>query len=217
MPADRLLDIVSLAVLASVAITGSWRALALGAHGVWVLPIDRERGALEALLDLVFLLGVLVWLHEALTVALGWEGWLGTGPLREPRLPSALRWLGPPLAVGGVVLYVLALLDMGASWRFTIDRERAGELITHGVFGLTRNPIYLALVLVGIGVSLSLGCAHLLLLGVAAPFYFSFLIRREERFLRAHYGEAYGGYLERTPRWLRRPGWCKRRRTGGGA
>ena len=57
--------------------------------------------------------------------------------------------------------------------------------------------------LVGLGVSLALGSALPILLACGAPFYFHHLIRREERFLHAHYGEPYARYCAAVPRWLR--------------
>jgi protein-S-isoprenylcysteine O-methyltransferase Ste14 len=116
-----------------------------------------------------------------------------------------MRWLGLVVAWAGVGLYVLALRDLGASWRFTIDRERSGELVTTGVFAFSRNPIYVALMLLALGVSLALGSLPLILLACAAPFYFQHLIRREERFLAGHYGEAYRAYGARVRRWWGRP------------
>lgn len=204
--ADRLLDLLALLALACVGVTGLWRALALGARGVWVLPIDRERGLAEGLVDLGFLLGFLIWVFEAVATAVAADWRLGSAAFRDLGVPwPEIRWLGLVAAAAGVVLYVLALRDLGASWRFTIDRERPGELVTSGVFGLTRNPIYLALALIALGASLALGSVLLIVLASAAPPYFHHVIRREERFLAAHYGEAYAKYCADVPRWLRRP------------
>jgi demethylmenaquinone methyltransferase/2-methoxy-6-polyprenyl-1,4-benzoquinol methylase len=206
MSADRLIDLLSLLALACVAITGLGRALALAARGVWVLPIDRERSLTERLVDLAFLVGLSIWAYEALATAVAPDWRLGSGPLRELGVPwPAIRWPGMVMAASGTALYVRALRDLGASWRFTIDRERPGELVTTGVFAYTRNPIYLALALVALGVSLALGSVLLILLACAAPLHFHHLTRREERFLAARYGEAYAEYCARAPRWLRWP------------
>jgi protein-S-isoprenylcysteine O-methyltransferase Ste14 len=208
MTADRLLDLLSLLALACVGATGLARAIALAGRGVWVLPIDRERRPSQALADLAVVLGLLAWLYEAVATAVAPAWRLGGGVLGELEIPwLAVRWLGLAVAAAGVSLYVLALRDFGASWRFTIDRSRAGELVTTGVFAFTRNPVYLALVLVALGVSLALGSGLLLLLACGAPVYFHFLIQREERFLAAHYGEPYASYCARVPRWL---GWPRR-------
>jgi protein-S-isoprenylcysteine O-methyltransferase Ste14 len=205
MSADRVLDLLALLALASVAAIGFARIVALAARGVWVLPIDRERSLAQGLADLAFLLGLCFWLHQAVGTALA-PGWR-VGPLLLEHLvvPAPARWLGLAVAAAGVGLYVRALRDFGASWRFTIDRERAGELVTRGVFAATRNPVYLALLLLALGVSLALGSALLVLMAAAAPFYFRHLIGREEGFLAAHYGEAYASYCRRVPRWLRWP------------
>lgn len=195
MSADRLPDVLALLALAGVGLTGLARTLLLATRGVWVLPIDRERRPPEALADLVFVLALVYWVQRAIV--------LGTSAGREPAIPlPVVHWLGVALAGAGLALYVRALRDFGASWRFTIDRKHPGDLVTTGVFGHTRNPVYLALVLLAAGVSLALGDARLLLLAVGVPFYFQWLIRREERFLTRHHGARYTAYCARVPRWL---------------
>ncbi len=204
--ADRPLDLLSLLALACVGITGLWRAVALSRRGVWVIPVDRERRLPEALADLAFVLGLLTFVFEAVATAVAPEWRLASGRFSGLALPwPAIRWLGLAVAAAGVVLYVLSLRDLGASWRFTIDRERSGELVTTGVFSFTRNPVYVALALLALGLSLALDSLLLVLLACGAPFYFHFLVRREERFLAARYGEAYAKYRGSVPRWLRWP------------
>jgi protein-S-isoprenylcysteine O-methyltransferase Ste14 len=202
MTAEQLLDLLALLALGSVAATGLARIVALAARGVWVLPIDRERSLGQGLADLVFLLGLLFWLQQVLATVAVPDWRVGSRLFEGLSVPGPARWLGLAAGAAGVVLYVRALRDFGASWRFTIDRERSGALVTHGVFAITRNPVYLALVLLAVGVSLALGSALLFLLACGVPFYFQHLIRREERFLAAHYGEAYASYRQRVPRWL---------------
>lgn len=205
MTADHLARLLALLALASVAAAALARIVALSARGVRVLPIDRERSLAQGLADLAAVLGLLFWLYQAVASAAAPAWLVAPGLFGGLALPWPARWLGLAAAAAGVVLYVRALRDFGASWRFTIDRERAGELVTRGVFAATRNPVYLALVLVALGVSLALGSGLLVLLACAAPFYFQHLIRREERFLAAHYGEAYARYCQSVPRWLRWP------------
>ncbi|MCP5057478.1 MAG: isoprenylcysteine carboxylmethyltransferase family protein [bacterium] len=222
MTADHLLDVLALVLLACAGFTGLWRAVALAFRGVWVLPIDRERSPSEALADLAFVLGLLTWLYEAIVHALAPASRITVGPLPLEIPWPALRWLGLVAAGAGVSLYVLALRELGASWRFTIDRERPGELVTTGVFAFSRNPIYLSLALLAGGIGLALGNVLLALLACAAPFYFDYLIRREECFLAVHYGETYAAYCARVPRWLRwagrireKPGPAREAGTGG--
>jgi protein-S-isoprenylcysteine O-methyltransferase Ste14 len=203
MTLDGLLALLSMIALACVAAFGAARIVALARAGVWVLPIDRERSVPEALGDLiaVIVMATFVWEAVATAIAPGWR------ILGLPRLPGDLPWaalrvLGVPVAAAAVALYVVALRDLGLSWRFTIDRERPGELVTHGIFARSRNPIYVALMLLAAGVALMLGSPLLVALACACPLYFATLVRREEAFLARHYGQAFEEYRARTPRWL---------------
>lgn len=204
MTLDGLLALLSMTALACVGATGVARIVALRRARVWVLPIDRERSVPEALSDLAAVVTMAAFVWEAVATAIA-PGWRIFGLPRVPTdLPwAALRVLGVPVAAAAVALYVLALRDFGLSWRFTIDRERPGELVTHGVFARTRNPVYVALMLLAAGVALMLGSPLLIAIACACPLYFVALVRREEVFLVGHYGQAYEEYRAGTPRWLR--------------
>lgn len=82
-------------------------------------------------------------------------------------------------------------------------RGDASALLTTGIFGKSRNPIYLALVLILAGASLWLGSLLGLLL---VPVLVRVLTRRfiidEEERLRATFGKSYEDYAEETRRWL---------------
>jgi protein-S-isoprenylcysteine O-methyltransferase Ste14 len=122
---------------------------------------------------------------------------------------GALAWLVHPAAAwGGIailgvgaVLIVAAQFQMGASWRIGVDRERT-ELVTHGLFGVSRNPVFLGMVLVLVGgflVAPSAVTAGLLGVGWVA---FSTQIRLEEAHLAALHGEAYAAYRAKVRRWI---------------
>jgi protein-S-isoprenylcysteine O-methyltransferase Ste14 len=77
------------------------------------------------------------------------------------------------------------------------------SLVTHGVYRLTRNPMYLslALYLFALIVYLSNWLA-LLLLPVFVLYISQFQIKPEERALSALYGPEYASYKSRVRRWL---------------
>lgn len=111
--------------------------------------------------------------------------------------------------IGAFAILCAVLLLIAASVQFRRHRTtilpdgHASELITTGVFGKSRNPIYLAFVLVLAGASLWLGSILGLLLVpvLAAVLKRRFILPEEER-LRATFGEAYERYAEETRRWL---------------
>ena len=107
------------------------------------------------------------------------------------------------------VLAAAALLTLGAVREFSRSRTTIiphldpKALITGGIFRYTRNPIYLADLLILLGLSLIWGKPLGLLL--APPFAWllqkRFILGEEAR-LRAAFGEAFERYAEGTRRWL---------------
>lgn len=210
MTADRLVDCLALGALGCLAILGIGRAMMLSARGIRVVALDRNRSTLQGLADLGFVLCFLAWAYEVVAIAL---------PLGVHLVPPALRVvvldvraakvLGVVVMATGLAVYGLALQAFGSSWRLGIDRDRPGALVTGGIFGRSRNPVYLGLALLSGGVFLALGRLVLLVLAILFVVYFRFLVRREERFLAEQYGEAYRAYARSVGRWwtwTREPG-----------
>ncbi len=205
MDVDRLFGWLVLGGLGSLVALGISRGVMLSARGVRIFPIDRQRTIGEGLADLAFLLGFIFWVYETLAFAL---------PLSFHFVPAAARVLvidaiaakvlGTLAMSAGIAVYGLALHAFGSSWRLGIDRDRPGTLVTGGIFSHSRNPIYLSLMLVAVGVFLVLGQLVLLLLAIVSSVYFHFLVRREERFLMQHYGDTYRAYTQRVGRWWTR-------------
>lgn len=79
---------------------------------------------------------------------------------------------------------------------------RPRTLTTGGVFGVTRNPIYVAFLLP----LLSIGYYSIPAAFAAMAAYVGamtvFIIRREEDCLQETFGAAYAAYAAKTPRWL---------------
>ena len=104
-------------------------------------------------------------LHAAFaSTLLGYGVWAGTLRLIGPErmgvvhVPTSVAAAGLLVAAGGLAVVVVAQAQMGASWRIGID-ERPTELVTHGLFGLTRNPIYLGMLILTVGVALVAPCS----------------------------------------------------------
>ncbi len=128
----------------------------------------------------------------------------------------ALAWAIPPhFAHGGaailgwgfvalgVVLTFAAVVEFWRARTTIIPRNSPDALITGGVFRLSRNPIYLADVLVLLGLSLVWGAV----LGLVLVPVFAMLLRRrfidpEEAVLRQAFGETFEAYAARTRRWF---------------
>lgn len=102
----------------------------------------------------------------------------------------------------GILLTFISQLQMGSAWQVGINRKKATTLVTNGIYAVSRNPIYLALILILMGY-LILTPTLTATFMVAASIY---LIRRqvlkEEKFLEETFGAEYRYYKRQTPRWL---------------
>src|SRR5215831_6597154 len=76
-------------------------------------------------------------------------------------------------------------------------------LVTEGPFRYSRNPIYLALTLLYLGVALLINALWILLLVVPAVLVLRYgVIAREEAYLTQKFGDAYRQYRTQVRRWL---------------
>lgn len=84
----------------------------------------------------------------------------------------------------------------------TIYNLEAKKVIKDGVFSISRNPMYLSLILLLFSFG-SLFCPYALVITIPL-FYLSLLpeIKREEKFLTAKFGEEYTDYCTKVNRWL---------------
>jgi len=109
-----------------------------------------------------------------------------------------LACTGLPIGLAGIVSFRRA--------KTTINPTKPGaasSLVTAGVFGFTRNPMYLSLLLylVGWAVYLSSWLAALFL-PVFVLYINRFQIEPEERALSSLFGSEYAAYMRRVRRWL---------------
>lgn len=81
--------------------------------------------------------------------------------------------------------------------------QRSSAVVTHGVYRFTRNPMYVGLVLILLGLAVYLASPWALLGPLAfGAFITRFQIQPEERALTARFGTAYTDYCARVRRWL---------------
>jgi len=110
---------------------------------------------------------------------------------------------GAALLAAGVLL-ALTCLGMFLSARTTVIPHRtASRLLTHGPYRFTRNPMYLSLVLVYLGVAALTGLVWpLVLLPLPVLLVDRLVIPYEEARLRQAFGNACEEYFSRVRRWL---------------
>lgn len=114
----------------------------------------------------------------------------------------AVRSAGAVLAVVGQCFMWVAVAAMGKAWRIGIDNKSPGSLVTHGVFRLSRNPIFVGMNASAVAAFMIHPNLFFLLCAVCLVVGIHFQIIGEERHLQRTYGDAYSRYRERTPRYV---------------
>jgi protein-S-isoprenylcysteine O-methyltransferase Ste14 len=110
---------------------------------------------------------------------------------------TALRIAGAIVAVIAYVLVITARIQLGRS--FSV-RAEAKELVTHGLYSRVRNPMYIFVDLMVIGLIFALHLHWLLAIFVIFVVFQVRQAQREAKILQEHFGHAYLEYRKRT--WL---------------
>jgi len=126
---------------------------------------------------------------------------------------DTLRALGVVLGLAGPGLIFAAQLAMGDSWRIGVDPEEHTSLLTGGIFGLVRNPVYSMIALTYLGLVLMLGSALVIVGFLVLVTGLQLQVRAvEEPYLLGNHGEEYATYASRVGRFLPGIGRLRRRR-----
>jgi protein-S-isoprenylcysteine O-methyltransferase Ste14 len=118
-----------------------------------------------------------------------------------PRLFA--EWLGGALIVVAIVLSVAAVAQFWRKHTSMIPQKPTTAIIQSGPFRITRNPLYLSMILLYVGIALVMNTVWpLLLLPLVLLIMHRGVILREERYLEQKFGDEYISYRSRVRRWL---------------
>lgn len=110
--------------------------------------------------------------------------------------------------IGWVFLFLSLILvwisqsQMANSWRIGIDDKNKTKLVTNGMFSISRNPIFLGIMIANIGLFLVIPNAFTLLIISLSTLSVNTQIRLEEEFLKREFGNEYIEYSEKVRRWI---------------
>lgn len=120
-------------------------------------------------------------------------------------LPDGWRIAGAFLAACGTGLFWAAVWTMKDSWRAGVPASDRTELVTRGIFQLSRNPAFAGFDLVYLGLALMFFNPVLAVMSAAACLMLHLqIVCHEEPFLKATFGEAYLNYSRRVNRYFGR-------------
>jgi protein-S-isoprenylcysteine O-methyltransferase Ste14 len=122
-----------------------------------------------------------------------------------PHLALAHYWAvpGAGLECAAAALMVWSQLTMGSSWRVGVDRTEATRLITNGPFRWVRNPIYSAMVTLGIGLAMLVSSIYTVLGTVAMAAFVEWQVRAvEEPYLVSRHERDYARWSATSGRFI---------------
>ncbi|MCL2590040.1 MAG: isoprenylcysteine carboxylmethyltransferase family protein [Betaproteobacteria bacterium] len=170
------------------------RALILSRRGINALVRRLEYDA--------FGIYYLVFTYAVLACSFSWPfpSVIGRALWHNP----ALSWAGVLLCLVGTVGYGLCIASLKESFRIGIDENTPGNLITGGIFSYSRNPLYLSLLTIYLGLLLVFANGAMAVNLSISVFLILRQIFREEKFLLQYHGERYAAYCQKTGRFFGR-------------
>jgi len=132
-------------------------------------------------------------------------------------LGLALDWLRPApflpataqYALGGALIALAGALAGAAIFRFVRagtnvpTRRPATALVVAGPYRFSRNPIYVGMILLLLGIGVMVDSVWIVALAVPFALVLRYgVIAREERYLAAKFGDAYRLYCTQVRRWI---------------
>lgn len=117
--------------------------------------------------------------------------------------PPLLRWV-----VGGALIVAALIVNFQGFFRFqhhgtpVIPLKSSTKLVTDGIFAHLRNPMYMSMIGLTIGLGIAFAGDWVVIFGFVLWIALHYgVVRREERYLEAVFGEDYLAYKARVPRY----------------
>ena len=114
-------------------------------------------------------------------------------------LPNWAGWLGVAILAGALLVFWRAHADLGLNWSPTLEIREKHELITNGIYGVIRHPMYASQWLWVIAQPLLLqnwiaGWSDLLVFIL----FYGLRVKAEEKLMLEQFGDQYRSYMEKV-------------------
>ncbi len=114
-----------------------------------------------------------------------------------------IKPVGYFLTTFGFVTGMLTLVKMKNSWRVGIRYDQKTDLLTTGIFKISRNPYFLSYDLFFLGFVFIFPSLILIIAFLTLAIIFHLMILEEEKYLKSVHGDSYAIYTKKVSRYLR--------------
>lgn len=116
-----------------------------------------------------------------------------------------VRIVGVLVAVVGVAVFIISVLTMRDSWRAGVSKTDKTQLVTKGIYKISRNPAFLGFDLMYLGILLMFFNLVLYIVSLFAMLMFHLqIVNVEEEFLLEAFGDEYLRYKKKVCRYIGR-------------
>ena len=116
-----------------------------------------------------------------------------------------LQFTGVVITMFGVLAFIVSVTQMKENWRAGVQKEEKTNLVTTGIYSISRNPAFLGFDLMYIGILFSFFNWFLCFAtGFAVVFFHLQIVNVEEDFLIKAFGNEYLQYKSKVCRYLGR-------------
>jgi protein-S-isoprenylcysteine O-methyltransferase Ste14 len=124
-------------------------------------------------------------------------------PFAVPGTDLVRRMTGGSVSLVGLALAAAGIRSFSRAATPVRSKEPTRVLVTTGIYGWTRNPIHLGMLLIygGIGIAARSPWTLIVALPLAITIRYG-VVGREEAYLERRFGDAYRDYKARVRRWL---------------
>jgi protein-S-isoprenylcysteine O-methyltransferase Ste14 len=170
-----------------------------------VKPTEEMRWGVRSSKWVIILIFIIIFFSRQLGLAsflslprchLDWRGChFGIANLSPDLLTQVISVI---ITVSGLTIAIIARKTLAGNWSNNIEFKKGHELITRGIYGYMRHPIYTGVLLMGFGTMLLSGTPVLFLSMLAMTGFCILKLTQEEKLLTKHFPKEYPTYKKRV-------------------
>ena len=181
----------------------SGRIIYLKRRGILVSSNSLKKSKTQILINAIFGVILLLWIFELSRPVLVSSFSILPENITKLLFDSfIMKIAGFSIIAFALVILLATLLHFKNSLRFGLDENNRGELVTKGIFSVSRNPFFLSLDLYFLGIAILLPSVLFVGFSVLAIISIHFFILKEEKFMQKIYGSEYEKYAQKVRRYF---------------